>query len=133
MKLKVNFNEVNLLLNRAKTKNLKSEMPAFTMTKGGNTTLNRAFTEKYFKKAPKTLYYQIGKQEGDYYLFITDRVQDGFYSFTKNSKTNLYYTRAAMAIKHLGKKKESRVYNVSPVKVEGIKVRGFKLELIPAE
>ena len=130
MKLKIDFNGVNFLLTRSKQGNSNAKMPLLTITKGGATTLNNAFAEKFLKPIPKTMYYQIGWEGEDYYLLISKNRQDGFYSFNRATNSTSYYGRSKETIKFLGRKGENVAYKLTPIKVENAKLRGFKLEMI---
>lgn len=130
MKLKIDFSQVNMLLTRSRQRNKSTEMPVLTITKRGNTTLNQPFGERWFKKGPKALYYQIGWVGEDYYLFVSENKQEGFYTLTKSPKTLNYMGRAAESAKYLGKRKLSTSYQLTPVKVDNAKLKGFKMEVL---
>lgn len=130
MKLKIDFNGVNMLLTRSRTKaEAETANPLLTINKGGSLALNKAFADKYLKDKPKQLYFQIGWAGEDYFLFLSKSKQQGFYAFNSVANDAGYIGTATEARKYLGSKKTKTVFKLTPAKVEGAKLKGFKLEV----
>ena len=131
MKLKVDFNGVNMLLTRSRTKaEAETVNPLLTINKGGSLALNKAFADKYMKNKPKQLYFQIGWVGEDYFLFLSKSKQQGFYAFNSVANEAGYIGTATEARKYLGSKKTKKIYRLVPAKVENAKLRCFKLEVV---
>lgn len=132
MKLKVDFNGVSWLLTRSRTASSEEVAPALNITKGGSITLNKAFVDKYYKKKPKQLYFQIGWVGDDYFLFVSRSKQEGFYAFNTTKTASGYVGTSMEARKYLGSRKMKTTYKLVPAKLQGAKLRCFKLEVVNA-